>query len=76
MSRNFIHGTYTSYAHGRCRCQACIEAMRAYKSNFKARAKEGRLKIPHGTIGGYTNHGCRCDLCKKAYQHNQWLRRK
>ena len=65
-------GTRAKYRRG-CRCDECVEAMRA-----STRAPGGAPFVPqsarpHGTPAKYDRGGCRCDECRKA---NSAYRRK
>lgn len=59
-------GTRAKYDHG-CRCEACVEASRAYGRQQYERAK-GRIPtvrgiLKHATGNAYIRHKCRCDEC-------------
>lgn len=65
------HGTPNGYINGRCRCDPCLAAGRAYQNNDAQlrmrRAREGRVPDElHGSYNAYSNYGCRCDACVHA----------
>jgi|SRR6476646_993659 len=62
------HGTYSHYTHHRCRCWACMDAMRNYTLARRATAAAGALPpdTPHGKQNTYVNLGCRCRPCTDA----------
>lgn len=59
------HGTTNGYTSKGCRCDLCLDAVRAYKKRFKSQPITG-TEPWHGTVTGYTSRGCRCDLCSDA----------
>lgn len=70
-----MHGTYSMYTNGKCRCDECREAAREYarKSREKKRLESGEAKRKPGpqrkeehSYSGYVSRGCRCDICKEA----------
>lgn len=67
QSKQLTHGTYAACQHN-CRCDACIQACRAYGKSYrkrKAAARPQRAPPQHGTTTKYRN-GCRCVECKHA----------
>ena len=59
------HGTPSRYAGG-CRCADCTEAVRIYRSNYRAaKIADGFAGMTHGVIGTYMT-GCRCDECRES----------
>ena len=72
------HGTAASARRG-CKCDACIEARRAYMNTRNARlaAKQGRRRrrsprpeLSFGTNSKYVQ-GCRCGECSRAHREYQ-----
>ena len=62
-----IHGTYAAYQRS-CRCEACIQACRAYGKKYRKNKAAGRAQRPppqHGTTTRY-RYGCRCSECKHS----------
>lgn len=62
-----IHGKFSTYTRGGCRCDDCRDAARLYARDIRRRRRSGELpEGMHGTGDGYRNWSCRCDLCRKA----------
>lgn len=58
------HGR-SAYSRG-CRCDVCVEAVRAYRAERIAAFQAGELDVPHGESSTYVNFRCRCVPCKEA----------
>ena len=61
------HGTRGQYVRYRCRCEACVQANRAYHQSRREKFYGGELpNHMHGTTNAYVHYGCRCDECRKV----------
>jgi hypothetical protein len=61
----FYHGTERGYSMGRCRCEECREAYRAYMRKLSKNILKNAKPEDHGTANMY-DMGCRCRLCGQA----------
>lgn len=72
--KHMIHGTFSMYTHGACRCDKCREAATIQHRAYRLRPLSEK-NFTHGH-GGYTT-GCRCDVCSKAKRdYNRGLYKK
>ena len=65
-SKPVEHGTTYGYSHHRCRCDACLQAIRKYQRG--RRANPPALPPNHrGNANYYSHYGCRCNACRRAH---------
>jgi len=71
------HGTTGGYANHRCRCAACIEAVRQYRRTRYWRVRTEPLPpwATHGSYVTYNNYSCRCSSCRQARREYDRSRR-
>lgn len=63
------HGSRYAWLKAKCRCEACVTAMREQYREYARRRRQQGLEANdprHGTLTGYRNYGCRCEKCRNA----------
>ena len=66
----FYHGTERGYAMGRCNCDSCREANKAYMRKLSKKILKNAKPEDHGTARVY-GAGCRCEACGQAHYRRQ-----